>query len=76
MIARKELPLVKVTFKDLQRMGVVRDRLDLHNKIQAGKLRRPCKDGPTMQSAAWWWWDDIVEDLERERNQEVAKRIR
>lgn len=62
-----DVPLVKVTHVDLKRMGVVRSRFDQHEKIKAGKLRPPHKDGDSMQAAAWWWWDEVREDLERER---------
>jgi hypothetical protein len=58
---------VKVRFSDLKRLGLVRNRFDLHQKIKQGKLPPPHKDGQSMQSSAWWWGADIVADLERER---------
>jgi hypothetical protein len=60
---------IKVTHRDLKERGIVRSRFDQHKKIREGRLRRPHKDGTgSMQSAAWWWWDEVLEDLERERN--------
>ncbi|MDX0572117.1 hypothetical protein GOD64_10890 [Sinorhizobium medicae] len=58
---------VKVTYRDLLRLGIVRHRPDLHFKIKAGKIRPPYKSGPRQQSGAWWYWADILEDIERER---------
>jgi hypothetical protein len=58
---------VKVTHDDLLALGVVGSRYDQTQKIRAGKLRPPNKDGDHMQSSAWWYWADIVADLEREQ---------
>lgn len=67
---------IKVYHEDLKRLGIVRSRYDQHQKIKAGKLPPPNKDGGSMQAPAWWWWSDIAERLERERaatsNREAA----
>jgi hypothetical protein len=62
---------VKVYHEDLKARGIVRSRYDQHEKIKAGKLRPPNKDGNNQQSSAWWWWVDIIEDLERERAMQI-----
>lgn len=65
---------IKVTFNDLKRMGLVRSRKHALQLIQQGRLRRPYKDGPHMQAAAWWLWSEVRADLsdEIERLKAVA----
>jgi hypothetical protein len=71
LLAFRNLPLVKVTHRDLLKLGIVTSRFDQHVKIKAGKLRAPHKGGDTMQAAAWWWWHEVCDDLEREMNSQL-----
>ena len=68
----RDLPLLKVRHNDLKRMGIVTSRFDQHQKIKSGRLRPPNKDADRMQAPAWWWWEDVLQDLERERERQAA----
>ncbi|MDX0657906.1 hypothetical protein GOD21_12835 [Sinorhizobium medicae] len=60
---------IKVYFKDLLNMGLVKSRYDLHMKIKAGRLRAPHKEGESMQATAWWYYDDLLADAAAERRE-------
>lgn len=64
----------KVTYKDLYLAGIVGSRVDMHNKIRAGILRKPHKAEGSRQARIWWYRDEIIEDLERERAANATSR--
>lgn len=59
---------VKVYYNDLKAAGVVKSRWDLQEKIKAGRLPPPHKDGDSKQATAWWYAteiDDAVTDEQK-----------
>lgn len=67
---------VKLRYNDLKRMNIVGSRSMLRDMVIRGQIRKPHKDGKHFQSGAWWYWDEIMEDLEKERqrfNAEATK---
>jgi|GEM_PF-1211452 hypothetical protein len=58
---------LKLTYADLKKMGIVGSRPHLKEMIKRGSIRKPHKDGATRQARAWWYWDEVMQDIEDER---------
>lgn len=67
--------LTRVFYVDLEREGIVRNRVDLMRQIRAGRLPPPHKDTPGQRGRAWWFSWEIDAAIERERAELEDKNI-
>lgn len=57
---------IKIYYRDLEASGYVTNRNDLKEKIKAGRIRPPRKEGNFQQSRAFWLASELDEDIDRE----------